>query len=205
MDTQVVAILSALTLAMPMAWAQDLTSLEGEVKGSGEPIADTGSRTLIGEEKTKWIESMRSKLPIARRQVGPFGFPQDPDAEIAKPQKIKVAKGAFLEAVAEIKVNAVMPADDKFTIGSREFVVGDKLPLIKNQRQFNIEIVSVKAESIVFKDVDTGKLIKKNLFTLPAGMKKSTSLVAVRGIFPANKKNASPLNLDDEPLPISSE
>lgn len=193
-----------MAIAIPSTWAQHLPKQEDE-EGPAVAIADTGSRTLIGEERALWIESMRSKLPIARRAVGPFGLPQDPDAKLARPQQKKVEKGAFLEAISAIKVNTVMPSDDKFTIGSREFNKGDVFPLIKNQRQFNIEIVSVKAGSIIFKDVDTGKHIKRNLDSLPAGMMKNNSLVAIQGIFPANKKNALPLNLDDEPLPVSNE
>ena len=209
MDTQVAGILSALALVIPTALAQDLENLK-PVDEAGKSIADKSivdvpSRTLIGDEKAEWIETMRKKLPIAQRNVGPFGLPQDPNAEVAKPQKKKMKKGAFLEAIAAIKVNAVMPSDDKFTIGSREFNEGDIFPLIRNQRQFNIKIISVKGGSILFKNVDTGEHVKRNLHSLPPGMKKNTSLVAIQGIFPANKRNATPLNLDDEPLPVSNE
>ena len=204
MDTQVAIIFSALALFMTVAWGEDLNK-----SNTGDQSDDTflavSSSKLIGEEKTTWIESMRSKLSMAQRETGPFGFPQDPGAEAVKPKRGKIDKGAFLEAIAAIEVNTVMPSDNKFTIGSREFIEGDVFPLIKDQRQFNIEVVSVNMGSILFKNVNTGKLVKRNLHSLPAGMMKNTSLVAIQGIFPANKRNALPLNLDDEPLPVSND
>ena len=204
MDTQVAIIFSALALFTTVAWGEDLNkSKTGDQ--SGETFLVVSSSKLIGEEKTTWIDSMRNKLSMAQRETGPFGLPQDPGAEAAKPKREKIEKGAFLEAIAAIKVNTVMPSDNKFTIGSREFIEGDVFPLIKDQRQFNIEVVSVNMGSILFKNVNTGKLVKRNLHSLPAGMMKNSSLVAIQGIFPANKRNALPLNLDDEPLPVSND
>jgi len=204
MDTKVAAIFSALVLVLPVAWAQDLNKSKMDDQ-SGKTFVAVNSRSLIGEAKMEWIESMRSELCVARRDIGPFGLPQDPEADAVKPEKKKIKKGAFLEAIAAIKVNTVMPSYNKFTIGSREFIEGDVFPLIKDQRQFNIEVVSVNMESILFKNVDTGEFVKRNLHSLPAGMMKNSSLVAIQGIFPANKRNALPLNLDDEPLPVSND
>lgn len=204
MDTQITAIFYAFVLVMPTAWGQDLNNSETDNQ-SGNTFVAVSSSHLIGDEKASWIESMRSKLSIAQRETGPFGLPQDLNAEAVKPEKKKIEKGAFLEAIAAIQVNTVMPSDNKFTIGSREFIEGEVFPLIKDQRQFNTEVVSVNLESILFKNVTTGKLVKRNLHSLPAGMMKNSSLVAIQGIFPANKRNALPLNLDDEPLPVSND
>ena len=204
MDTQVTAIFSALVLVLPAAWAQELN--EPKTGGpSAEAYVAVSSRSLIGDAKTEWIDSMRAELCVSQREIGPFGLPQDPDAEAVKPEKKKIKKGAFLKAIAAINVNTVMPSDNKFTIGSREFMEGDVFPLIKDQRQFNVEVIAINSENILFKNVDTGEHAKRNLHALPAGMKKNSSLVAIQGIFPANKKNALPLNLDDEPLPVSRE
>jgi len=204
MDTQVAVLLASMALVMTTVMAQQ-TGGPKEVNSPAVAVADTGSRNLIGEEKAKWIEEMSGKLTIARRAVGPFGIAQNPEAEAAKPQKVKLKKGAFIEAIAAIKINTVMPMDDKFTIGSREFVEGDQFPLIKERRQFNIEVVSVKSDGILFKDVDSGKLVKKSLESLPAGMARGSSLKTIPGVFSANRENSMPLNLDDVPLPITNE
>jgi hypothetical protein len=136
-------------------------------------VVTTSSRLLMGEQKTEWIESMREKIVIATRATGPFGLTQDPNAKAVKPREQKAKKGAFLEAIGAIKINTVMPSDNKFTSRSREFSVGDQFPIIKNQRQFNIEVIEINTKGIVFKNVDTGEQVRKNLNDLPTGMKKS--------------------------------
>jgi len=187
-----------LAVAIPAAWAQESES--GNLAGDAEVAhVTTSSRLLMGEQKTEWIESMREKIAISTRATGPFGMPQDLDAEAIKPREKKAEKGAFLEAIGAIKINAVMPSDNKFTSRSREFSAGDQFPIIKHQRQFNIEVMEINSRAIVFKNVDTGEQVRKNLDALPAGMKKSVHLDAIPGVFPADKQNAMPLDLDDEP------
>ena len=186
-----------LAVVMPAALAQELES--GNLAEDAEAAhVITSSRLLMGKQKTEWIDSMREKIVIATRATGPFGLTQDPNAKAAKPREKKAKKGAFLEAIGAIKINTVMPSDNKFTSRSREFSVGDQFPIIKNQRQFNIEVMEINTKGIVFKNVDTGEQVRKNLNDLPTGMKKSRHLDAIPGVFPASKKNAMPLDLDDE-------
>ncbi|MCP5538316.1 MAG: hypothetical protein H7A51_19045 [Akkermansiaceae bacterium] len=205
MDTQVAAILSALVMVMAVANAQDATPDTPPKAVAGAKFVEESSRTLIGENRLAWIEAMRNKLPITQRQVGPFGLAQDPEAALAKPAQKKMKEGAFLNAIAAIKVNTVMPSESKFTIGSREFSKGDVFPVIRGQRQFNVEIVAIRADNILFKNIDTGEYVKRNLHTLPKGMTKNAPLDSVPGVVPANKKDDRPLNLDDEPLPVSND
>lgn len=182
--------------------------VEGVEGSHNEPVhasdVTTSSRILSSEQKPGWLDAMSSKLAMAKRSVGPFGMAQDPDAKPVKPKEKTVQKGAFLEAVAAIKINTVMPMEKKFTSSSREFSVGDIFPVIKNQRQFNVEVMEIKTSGIVFKNIDSGEQVRKNLNTLPVGMKKSAQLNAVPGVFPANRRNAMPLVLDeDKPLRVT--
>ncbi|MFK7910259.1 MAG: hypothetical protein AB8F34_06610 [Akkermansiaceae bacterium] len=162
------------------------------------------SRKLLGDTKAAWIAEMRAKLPIASRRTGPFGMVQDLRAKIVEKKKSKPPPRAFINAIKAIKINAVIASKRKFIIGARQFYAGDAFPVIRGQRQFNVEIVAVKSDHIVFKDVDTGEFVKKNLNVLPPGMVRSSSLNAVPGIVPVGKKDKSPLHLDSPTLPTST-
>ena len=61
-------------------------------------------------------------------------------------------------------------------------------------------MISVSSKGIVFKNRATGEQVRKKLDTLPSGMKRSSNLGAIRGVYAANQKNVRPLNLDDESL-----
>jgi len=196
MDIKVVIMIMSLAAVVPIALAQDGSwGLSGEASQAAHVM--TSSRLLKGEQKSDWLRGMHDKISISKRPVGPFGLPQDPEAKIAKPQKKEIKKGAFLEAIAAIKINTVMPSEGKFTSNSREFAEGDRFPIIKNQRQFNIEVMQVDPSAIVFKNIDSGEQVRKKLDTLPDGMKKNALLDTIPGVFPANEKNTLPLDLDE--------
>ena len=195
------AVLVLVTLVTSSMGQGPDTDHEGD--NASEAPTVTSSRSLVGEERLQWLDSMGGKLVMAKRDVGPFGMAQDPDAKPVKTVEKKVKKGAFLEAVAAIPVNTVIPMDRKFTSSSREFSAGDIFPVIKNQRQFNVEVMEINSSGIVFKNIDTGEQVRKNLNSLPSGMKKSAHLDAIPGVFPANRGNAMPLVLDeDKPLRV---
>lgn len=195
MDIKVISITLSLAVVVPIALAQDDSGgLYAEGSDAGHVI--TSSRLLQGDKKSDWLESMQQRISMAERPIDPFGLPQDPEAKISKPLNREVQKGAFLEAIAAIKVNTVIPSEGKFTSNSREFSKGDQFPIIKNERQFNIEILEVNLSGIIFKNVDSGEQVRKKIATLPEGMKKNSLLDAIPGVFPANSKNAMPLDLD---------
>ena len=196
MDIKVISITLSLAVVVPSTLAQDDNGrLYAEGSDAGHVI--TSSRLLQGERKSEWLKGMHQKISMAKRPIDPFGLPQDPEAKISKPQKQEIKKGAFLEAIAAIKINTVMPSEGKFTSNSREFAEGDRFPIIKNQRQFNIEVMQVDPSAIVFKNIDSGEQVRKKLDNLPDGMKKNALLDTVPGVFPANRKNALPLDLDE--------
>ena len=196
MDIKVITLIVSLGIVVPIALAVDESSrLASEASESAHVI--TCSRLLQSEQKEEWLLEMRQKISMAQRSVGPFGLAQDPEAKISKPQKQEIKKGAFLEAIAAIKINTVMPSEGKFTSNSREFSEGDQFPIIKNKRQFNIEVMDVDPSAIVFKNTDSGEQVRKKLDTLPEGMKKNALLDTIPGVFPTQSVNAMPLDLDE--------
>lgn len=158
------------------------------------------SHFLSEDAREKWLVEMRSSLPMVKRNRGPFGLLQNPattDAPaVVQKKAAPVRSDAFLNAIKAVKVTAVLPADDKFIIGAREFLKGDVLPVIRGQRRFNVEIVSVTMDSILFKNVDTGEYVKRNLNTLPKGMSRNASIELVEGITRVGDHKPTPLNLD---------
>lgn len=197
MDTKINTMILMSVLSLSMSLAQE--------SGSGDSVDSTAaahdiksSRLLTDQEKEEWLDIMGQKVAIASRLTGPFGLTQDPNIKVAKPREQKVEKGAFLEAIAAIEINTVMPSDHVFISNSREFSVGDQFPIIKNQRQFDIEIVAISSKGIIFKNSATGEQVRKKLNALPVGMKRSSGLGAIPGVYAADRKNTRPLNLDDE-------
>lgn len=203
MEFKIITGILVLAVGMSSLWAEQGRGDSPNDHTSASHVT-TSSRILPSQQKPAWLNAMGNQLAMAKRSVGPFGMAQDPDAKPVKPKEQTVQKGAFLEAMAAIKINTVMPMENKFTSSSREFSAGDIFPVIKNQRQFNVEVMEIKTSGIVFKNIDTGEQVRKNLNTLPAGMKKSAQLDAVPGVFPANSRNAMPLVLDeDKPLRVT--
>ena len=156
----------------------------------------TDVKFLNETKRQEWLAEMRATLPIAHRQRGPFGHIQDPSAPVVKKKIAPVRSDAFLNAIGAIKVTAVLPADDKFIIGAREFVEGEVLPLIRGGRQFNVKIISVKMDSIVFQNVNTGEYVKRNMYTLPDGMTPNGKMDSIEGITPVGRDKKAPLKLD---------
>lgn len=199
MDTKVEIIILMFMVSISTSLAQESKSVD---LADEVAVADvtTSSRLLTGQQKTDWVESMSAKLAITARSTGPFGLTQDPNVKPIKPREKKVEKGAFLEAIGAIKINTVMPSNNKFTSSAREFSVGDQFPIIKNHRQFDVEIVDVSSSGIIFKNTATGEQVRKNLNALPAGMTRSSDLGSIPGVYSAEEKNTRPLNLDDGSL-----
>lgn len=192
MDTKL--MLTAAALA-----ATTVVSLAGDGKKPAAPDREfkpSDAKFLSEDERQEWLAEMRASLPIAHRARGPFGFVQNPSAPVAKKEKAPERSDAFLNAIGAIKVTAVLPADDKFVVGSREFREGDVLPVIRGSRQFNVKVVTVTLDSILFLNVDTGEYVKRNMNTLPKGMSPNGRMGSVKGVTPTGNNKPAPLNLD---------
>ena len=186
-------IMLAMLVAVPFGNAQSKPSKkEGDKSAS---FVESSSRKLAGDKKTDWVIAMKTKLPMAKRETGPFGLPQNLDVKIVERVKPKAQPGAFLKAIKAISVNTVMASEKKFAIGAREFREGDAFPVILGQRQFNIKVVSVKSSYILFQNTDTGERVKKSLNALPPGVSQNKGIGNIKGVTPNSRKDSSPLRL----------
>lgn len=194
MDTKIITCLAILSMSALSSYA-DGEKLE---KGAEDDVAFTltNTRNLTGAKQVAWLVSMREKMPILSRDVGPFGLAQDLTKKLALPQKKKVSAAAFLNAIKVMNINLVDASDGKFAIGSREFRKGEVFPLIRGGRQFNTKVVLVNSNYIVFKNINSGEHVKKNLNTLPPGMKKNATIDSVPGVILESKKRTKVLDLD---------
>lgn len=200
MDRQLIpGALFGLLLAMNPVMAQDNSA--PNISADNSAFNESSSRKLIGDAKAAWITEMRSKLPMAERKIGPFGMSQNPNVQVAQKSNKKLKPGAFRNVIKAIKINAVVASENKFIIGSREFRAGDALRVIRGQRQFNLKIITVRPSRIVFKDIDTGEQVVRNLNALPPGISRNSSILSVPGVVPASKKDKSPLLLASPTVP----
>jgi len=156
----------------------------------------TQARILTGEKQTTWLASKRESMPMLRREIGPFGLAQDPTKKQVRPKEKSAVAEAFLNAIKVMNINLVNVNEGTFAIGSREFKKGEVFPLIRGGRQFNTKVVLVNSDSIVFKNINSGEHVKKNLNRLPAGMERNAPLESVPGVISASPKGISPLDLD---------
>lgn len=193
-----------LTILSPLALsAQEEPPVTNEVS---ESFAEQRSALMYGKQRDEWIKSMKAKLPIATRQTGPFGLPQEVN-EIIKPTKPKLGGGiakvdaeinpmAFSETVAAIKVNIMDTSNGDFYVGSRKFQVGDVFPLVKNGERFKTQIVSVTESSITFQNTKSGEQVLKKFNEQPVGIRSASSTRTLKGIRPYKPSNLTPLSLD---------
>lgn len=191
MDKKLAISAVALVIMMTPSLADDGTNIKPVI--SFEP---SDAKFMGEDERLAWLNEMRSTLPIVKRKKGPFGFIQDTSAVAVVKKVVPQRSDAFLNVIKEIKVTALLPSDDKFVIGSREFLEGQALEIIREKRQFNVQIVSVSIDSILFKNMDTGEVVKKNMITLPNGMTRNGTIGSLKGITRTAKGKPAPLNLD---------
>jgi len=170
-----------------------------------EVIPTLDAKDLTPEAKEAWLQETKKKCIIVQRAKGPFGLPQDLAKILVKTKLKRRAPNAFLNAIGALKVNAVLPSDNMFIIGSREFKAGSHFPLIRNNQRFEVEIVSVSSVRILFRDMGTGEEIKKNLNSLPAGISRQIQIESIPGIVPERQSSSAPLILDSEPTTLTKQ
>ncbi|BDS08498.1 hypothetical protein NT6N_35380 [Oceaniferula spumae] len=186
MDRKIITVLTAVVMSASVTSAEETKAVDEKADFKAHD-----AKFLDEEAREKWLAEMRTKLPIARRVTGPFGFSQTPGVVVKRKETPK-RSDAFLKAIGKLQITAVMPSDDKFAIGSREFTEGEVLPMEFNGTVLNVEIVAVRINSILFKNTDTGELVKKAMNELPAGLSRSNRIESVPGVTPASKGKSAP-------------
>jgi len=192
MDTTIIITAVALGLTMMNSSAATAEPKQPEEKAEFKVM---DAKFMSVEERAKWLAEMRASLPMAQRANGPFGYSQTPGSLVKKVKQAPKRSDAFAKAVNSFKVSAVMPGEDKFVIGSREFREGEVVPVVFQGKQLRVNIVSVQMDYILFKDMVSGEQAKLNMTEMPAGMTKDTKMTAVPGVTPVGAGKVEPLVL----------
>jgi len=178
------------------------SNLEGLSEGESvvesaktEKIMD--AKSLHGKEKQQWIEKMSSQLPIQKRKIGPFGLYQDLTVQKITKTQAKVIKGNFFpEAIAKISINVVL--GKSFLIGSREIKEAEVFPLDYKGTRYKVEVVSVRANQITFKNMTTGEQVIKKMGGLPQGFERSKGFDSIPGLISDHQKISDPIKIGGE-------
>jgi len=156
-----------------------------------------------GTETDVYILTLSSRLASSNRTMDPFGQIQDPGAKpaqpkVAKPTLNKPATGPaakpFSEIVKQIRVTTVMPAENRFLVGTRSLSAGDSFPLVSQGRRYQVKVVEVSAERILFRDLGSSEDGELRLDVMPQGMSRGIRGVLAPGM-EASKADA-PLEVD---------
>jgi hypothetical protein len=178
------------------------------VAAPAAPATQTTQVTLapsryVGTETDAYIHALSSRLASANRTTDPFGQLQDP---AAKPSQPKVAKSTlnkpaagpttkpFSEIVKQIRVTTVMPAEKRFLVGTRSLSTGDSFPLVSQGRRYQVKVIEVSAERILFRDLGSSEDGELRLDVIPQGMSRGIRGVLAPGM-EASKADA-PLEVD---------
>lgn len=156
------------------------TSAGPAPSGSPAPSAavSTPSRYIGVADLEPYVAAVSEVLSIQKRNTDPFGQLQDPDAKpiiktsVAKATKriAPVQSFPFSDIINRIKINTVMPKEKKFLVGTRSFVEGGHMNLAFRTKSISVSIVSVTANQIDLKNLETGETASIKINLLPVGM-----------------------------------
>ena len=186
-----------LTLIVLSLGVSVLTSFAKEVKTGGDTtlFEQCDSKFLSESECQKWVEEMRASLPMATQELCPFGLKQAIGLE--KEQVVEAKRDlAFAKAINKIPITIVNPGEGKFIVRANEFSKGDIIPIHSEGKKFKAEIVAVKGNGIVFKNIKTGEKVSKNL-AKPEVFDRKNRLDKTPGVMLNNPNLSSPIILDD--------
>ncbi len=193
MDTKLITWAAVIAVMISSSFADEVE--KSSVKESEGEFIPVVTRKLQGDERFEWISSMHNKLPMTQRQVGPFGLSQDPNQKVAAEKKKMVSSAAFMNAIKAMEINFVNSVDGQFAVGAREFKLGQVFSLVRGGQKFTTEVVVIKGSYIIFKDVNNGEHIKKNLDVLPEGMTKNGKLEEIEGVELVRSDEDQPLKI----------
>lgn len=166
------------------------------------PSATTPSRFVGPSELPAYLEGQSSVFLARGRARDPFAQMQDPDAKPVvrvtktanKPRQSSTQVTPFSEIIRLIDVKVVMPKEQKFLLGNRQFGLGDIVPLRFRGKPLRAEVTEINARSINFRNSDTGETGTRTLDVLPAGMTPGSDGITAPGM--TRDSNDAPIDLD---------
>jgi hypothetical protein len=183
-----VAVACCCTIAMPTAFAEDSTSI-GAVE----------SRLVSDAELEDYIKRVALALPMAKRERDPFGAIQDPEAAkaaipVATDNTGNRTATPLADVVAAINIGAIMPADNRFLIGSRSITKNQEFSVTFGGRNYRLRAEEISGRRIVFRNIENNETASRDFSNMPAGMSRGGSAPAVPGMSPSGPD--SPIQLD---------
>lgn len=174
-----------------------------------KPVATTpsdipASRFVGPEALDPYLTKMLANLAMNGRTQDPLGQIQDPNAKPLITKAPTTTKGRFptkvtpfTEIIGRIKVTTIMPSEDRFLVGSRSYKKGDRFDVTHKGRKTKVEVTSVEALKIDFKNMESGEVASVKTNLLPPGMKQGADGISTPGMTP-DKKNTG-IDVDSEP------
>ncbi len=175
------------------------------------PVSATPSRYVGEADMQAYLQSQSTVFSMRERATDPFGQLQDPDA---KPViKTTVAKATrriapaqsfpFSDIINMIKINTVMTKEKQFLVGTRSFREGGRMSLSFRTKTINVEILTVSARQIDFRNLESGETAALKINLLPVGMTPGTSGITAPGMV-RDQQNA-PIELESNISPEDTE
>jgi len=181
--------LSSLALVMPVQAASEKPPVNA-------PATEDASRPATEENDAPGSLASRYHLDdvdsyiIARSKtfairalaIDPFGLPQDPSKKPIAPKitpksfnKYKnIPPTPFADVIAALRVNAVMPHQQRFLIGSRSIQRGDKFPIVYRDKSITVQVLHIGGSKIDFRNTSTNETAALSLKLLPPGMNRDS-------------------------------
>ena len=190
MDQAINLVILALGVSIISSFAEDKKKGDTEIS----VFEQCDPKFFTESECQKWVEEMRASLPMAKKELCPFGLNQIPQIE-----KVPVATAkrdfAFSAAIEKIPVTMVSALEGKFIVRSSEFSEGSVIPIHSAGKKFKAKIVSVKSNGILFENIKTGEKVNKSL-NKANPLKKGNGIGELPGVTP-NNPNVNPIILDN--------
>lgn len=169
---------------------------------STAPVSITPSRYVGEADMEAYLQSLSAVFSMRERATDPFGQLQDPDAKpvvkttVAKATRrpTPVQSFPFSDIINMIKINTVMPKEKQFLVGTRSFREGGRMALTFRMKNIAVEILSVTARQIDFRNLESGETASLKINLLPVGMTPGTSGITAPGMV-KDQQNA-PIELD---------
>ncbi len=189
--------LASLALAHPLPAASDGSPVNApptadasrpdtKENDAPEPLA---SRYHLGDVDS-YIAAHAKTFAIRTLETDPFGLPQDPSKKPLAPKispktfnKYKnIPPTPFADVIAALKVNAVMPHQQRFLIASRTIRRGDKFPIVFQDKSISVEVLHIGGGRIDFRNTSTNETASLSLKLLPSGMNRDTGKASPPGL-----------------------
>ena len=220
-----ILILAGLTTGIAAQSAENFQEADAAIEAAAQKEATDSQIEVISKEAEtellaspsryaaldteNYIQALSSSFSMRTRDIDPFARHQDPNFKPIQPiiNKKKVEKykkvpvTPFSDIIARINVTAVMPAQQTFLVGERNFKIGDRIKLDVGKEKFiSVHVVTIQANSVTFRHGTTGETADLSLKLMPEGMSRGIA-VHPPGMVPENADTP----LDARPRnPISS-